>query len=261
MPVTEPFSYRRMPRLVFLMRRLNRANYEREMELLDLLCDRNRPGIDVGAKVGMYTYRIRRHSSEVMAFEPIPMLNRLLRAVFEGRRGRIEPYAVSNQRGTAILRLPYDREGRCKYGYSTIEPANRFDPKTIAHSDAIEVETRRLDDYELPDVGFIKIDVEGHELAVLAGAEATLARHTPNLLIECNEEHQPDAVNRLGAWLDAHGYTAVFLDERELRPIKEYQRDVHWTAKGIENFIAIHRSRPDVLDRLTKRVAKRRPSR
>src|SRR5213079_560886 len=100
-----PFSYRRMPRLVFLMRRLSRANYEREMELLDLLCDRNRPGIDVGAKVGMYTYQ-------------------MLRAVFEGKRGRIEPYAVSNQRGTAILRLPYDHEGKGKYGYSTIEPAN-----------------------------------------------------------------------------------------------------------------------------------------
>ena len=244
-----------MPRLVFLMRRLRRANYEREMELLDLLCDRTRPGIDVGAKVGMYTYRIRRHSSEVIAFEPIPMLNRMLRTVFEGKHGRIEPYAVSNQRGTAMLRLPYDHEGKGKYGYSTIEPANRFDPAMIARSETIEVETRRLDDYNLPDVGFIKIDVEGHELAVLEGAEATLARHTPNLLIECNEEHQPNAVQRLGVWLAGHEYTAVFVNERELRPINEYRRDIHWTQKGIENFIAIHRSRRDVLDRLTDRIA------
>ena len=258
MEAAAPFSYRRMPRLVFLMRRLSRANYEREMELLDLLCDGNRPGIDVGAKVGMYTYRIRRHSSEVIAFEPIPMLHQMLRAVFEGKHARIEPYAVSNQRGTAILRLPYDHEGKGKYGYSTIEPANRFDPNTIERADTIEVETRRIDDYDLPDVGFIKIDVEGHELAVLAGAEATLVRHTPNLLIECNEEHQPDAVTRLGAWLEGHGYTAVFLDDRELRPISEYQRDIHWTRKGIENFIAIHRSRLDVLDRITERIAKRR---
>ena len=225
------------------------------MELLDLLCDRNRPGIDVGAKVGMYTYRIRRHSSEVIAFEPIPMLHQMLRAVFEGKRGRIEPYAVSNQRGTAILRLPYDHEGKGKYGYSTIEPANRFDPNTIARTDTIEVETRRIDDYDLTDVGFIKIDVEGHELAVLEGAEATLARHTPNLLIECNEEHQPDAVQRLGTWLGEHGYTAVFVDGHQLLSINEYQRDIHWTPKGIENFIAIHRSRPDVLDRLTDRLA------
>jgi FkbM family methyltransferase len=242
------------------MRRLSRANYEREMELLDLLCDRNRPGIDIGAKIGMYTYRIRAHSSEVIAFEPIPMFNRILRTVFEGKRGRIEPYAVSDRRGTAKLLLPYGHDGTPKFGRSTIDPSNRFDPQVIARNDEIEVETRRIDDYNLADAGFIKIDVEGHELAVLAGAEATLARHTPNLLIECNEEHQPDAVKRLGEWLDGHGYTAVFVDDRALRSINEYDRDLHWLKRQIENFIAIHRSRPDVLQRLTDRIANRKPA-
>ena len=254
MDAAAPFSYRRMPRFFFLARRLKRANYEREMELLDLLCDRNRPGVDVGAKVGMYTYRIRRHSSEVIAFEPIPMFNRILRTLFEGNRGRIEPYAVSNQRGTAKLRLPYGHDGKPKFGRSTIDPANHFDPEVIARTDEVEVETRRIDDYDLADVGFIKIDVEGHELAVLAGAAATLARHTPNLLIECNDEHQPDAVNRLGSWLDAHGYTAVFVDGRELRGLDEYERELHWKEKEIENFIAIHRSHSDLLDRLRRRI-------
>ncbi|MEY2549321.1 MAG: hypothetical protein QOD64_1903, partial [Verrucomicrobiota bacterium] len=132
---------------------------------------------------------------------------------------------------------------------------NRFDMGVIARADEIEVETRRIDDYDLVDVGFIKIDVEGHELAVLAGAANTLARHTPNLLIECNDEHQPNAVTRLGEWLDAHGYDALFIDGRELRPINEYQREVHWTRHGVENFIAIHRSRPDLFDRLTARIS------
>src|ERR1041385_9556976 len=253
--VDAPFSYRRMPRLVFLWRRLSGANYEREMELLDLLCDRERPGIDVGAKIGMYTYRIRKHSSEVIAFEPIPMFNRILRAVFDGKRGRVEPYAASNQRGLAKLRLPHAHDGSPKYGRSTIDPDNQFDPKIIAGTDEMEVETRRIDDFNFADGGFIKIDGEGHELAVLAGAAATLARHKPNLLIECNEEHQREAVTRLGSWLDGHGYDAMFLDNDKLRPIDEYQRDLHWTKRQIENFIAIHRSHPDVIDRLKKRTA------
>jgi FkbM family methyltransferase len=255
MSAAAAFLYRRMPRLVFLLRRLKRANYEREMELLDLLCNRHRPSIDVGAKIGMYTYRIRRHSSEVIAFEPIPMFNRILRAVFEGKRGRIEPYAVSNKRGTATLRMPYGHDRKPKFGRSTIDSTNQFDAEIIARTEQLEIETRRIDDYDLADVGFIKIDVEGHELAVLEGAAATLARHRPNLLIECNEEHQPDAVKRLGAWLDAHEYSAVFVDGREVRPIGEYQREVHWSQREIENFIAIHRSRGDVLDRLRERVA------
>jgi FkbM family methyltransferase len=261
MPLAAPFAYRRIPKLVFFMRRLRGANYEPEMELLDLLCARDRPGIDIGAKVGMYTYRIRKHSSEVIAFEPIPMFNRVLRAVFEGKRARIEPYAASNRRGTAILRVPYGHDGALKYGRSTIDPENRFDAGLIAGNEEIEVETRRIDDYNLPDVGFMKIDVEGHELAVLAGAEATIARHTPNLLIECNDEHQPDAVKRLGEWLDAHGYATVLMDGCELRSIEEYEREIHWTRRGIENFIAIHRSRPDVLQRVTERITNRAPAR
>src|SRR5436305_7223946 len=151
-----PFAYRHLPRLLFLFRRLRRANYEPEMELLDLLCERNRPSLDVGAKVGMYTYRIRAHSSEVIAFEPIPMFNHVLRAVFEGRRVRIEPYAVSDQCGTAKLRLPYGHDGSRKYGRSTIDPANRFDPEIIARVDEMEVETRRIDDYHLTDIRLIK---------------------------------------------------------------------------------------------------------
>ncbi len=251
-----PFTYRRLPKLVFLWRRLGRANYEREMELLDLLCDRNRPSLDIGAKIGMYTWRIRKHSSSVIAFEPIPMFNQLLRAVFKGKRCQVEPYAVSDRRGTAKMRLPYGHDGDPKFGRSTIDPANRFDPEIIGRTDEIEVETRRIDDYDFRDVGFIKIDVEGHELAVLAGAEATVTRHKPTVLIECNDEHQPDAVVRLGAWLDCHGYDTVFVDGRELRRIGDYQRDVHWLARGIENFIAIHRSRSELLNQLTARVAR-----
>ena len=94
--------YRRFPRLVFNLRRVSKANYEREMELLDVLCDPARTGIDVGAKVGMYTYRIRACSSDVIAFEPIPLFHDMLRAVFEGKRGHIEPVAASDQLTVAV---------------------------------------------------------------------------------------------------------------------------------------------------------------
>jgi hypothetical protein len=90
-------------------------------------------------------FLIRRHSSDVIAFEPIPMFNRVLRAVFEGKRGRI-------------------------------------------------------DDYNLPDVGFIKIDIEGHELGVLDGAAATLARQyakSPDLVQRRAPARRGQAAGRL----------------------------------------------------------------
>lgn len=249
------FFYRRLPRLSFWLNRMTRANYEREMELLEVLCDRARPGVDIGAKVGMYTYRIRAGSSSVTAFEPIPLFHDMLRAVFADKRGRVEPFALSDVRGRTVLRMPYAPDGESEFGRSTIHPANRLAHEKIGRVDELAIETRRLDDYDLGPIGFIKIDVEGHELAVLDGAAATLAAHTPNLLIECNEDHRPGGVAGLATWLEAHDYDAFFVAGRALLAIGDYDRAEHWLKGGIENFIGVHRSRADVVDRLRIRVA------
>lgn len=249
-----PFWYRNFPRLTHMVRRICRANYEREMELLDVLCDRARVGIDVGAKVGMYTYRIRDRSAKVIAFEPIPTFNQMLAKVFDGKCGQIEPYALSNRRGRTMLRMPYESGDRGQWGRSTIEPANQLAQALIRRTDEIEIETRMLDEYELTGVGFIKIDVEGHEGAVLEGAERTIEVNRPNMLIECNDEHCPNARNKLAAWLRRHGYVAYFAFDGDLRGIEQHDFDLHWHRHGIENFVCIHRSRAAVLEAVRERA-------
>lgn len=243
-----PFFYGTFPRFAHAILRIYGANYEREMELLGALCDPTRTGIDVGAKVGMYTYRIRDRSSDVIAFEPVPLFNQMLRRVFEGRRGRIEPYALSNAHGHATLRMPFRANGGAEFGRSTIEPANSLAHHTVDHSRELEIETRTLDQYRLHNVGFIKIDVEGHELAVLDGAEETLASSRPNLLVECNDDHQPGGVAKLARWLAAHDYDGYFALGTQLVSIAAYVHADHWQRHGIENFICMPRSRPEVLD-------------
>jgi FkbM family methyltransferase len=57
------------------------------------------------------------------------------------------------------------------------------------------VSVRRLDDIDLGGgVGFLKIDVEGHEEAVLAGASRTLKQSMPAVLVEVEERHHTGAV-------------------------------------------------------------------
>jgi FkbM family methyltransferase len=250
----QPFWYRTFPRLTFLARRLSGANFEREMGLLPVLCDPARTGIDIGAKVGMYTYRIRQRSSDVIAFEPIPLFNEMLKKVFDGKRGRIEPVAVSDRHGRATLRMPYDRKGGPQLGRSTIDAGNKLAHAQTVTIEELEVETRALDEYALTNVGFIKIDVEGHELAVLDGATQTIAASRPNLLVECNDDHHAGGVAKLGSWLDAHDDDACVLAGRELVPIARYDRAEHWGKATIENFIGIHRSRPEVRARLVELV-------
>jgi FkbM family methyltransferase len=248
------YWYRVFPRLSHALLRKYQANYEREMELLDVLCDGSRTGIDVGAKVGMYTYRLLTRCSDVIAFEPVPLFSRMLERVFARSRCRVEPYALSNGGGDAILRMPYRANGGPELGRSTIEPANPLAHPGIDHFVALRVETRRLDDYALQNVGFVKIDVEGHEVAVLDGAEETLRVSRPNMLIECNDDHQPNGTANLARWLSAHDYTGDFAVGPQLLPIERFVRTEHWERQRIENFICVHRSRPDVREAVRARV-------
>lgn len=250
-----PFFYAKFPRLAHAVLRIYGANYEREMELLGALCDRTRTGVDVGAKVGMYTYRILDRSSDVIAFEPIPLFNRMLMLTVGKRPSRIEPYALSNSAGRTRLRMPYRANGGAEFGRSTIEPANRLVHPTIDRQEELEIETRTLDQYGLENVGFIKIDVEGHELAVLEGAEQTIGTSRPNMLVECNDDHQPGGAARLALWLENHDYDGYFMLGGELVSIAEYVHADHWQRLGIENFICVHKDRPEVRDALASCVA------
>lgn len=55
-------------------------------------------------------------------------------------------------------------------------------------------------------LGLIKIDVEGHELAALRGAEQSLLRCWPFLLLEADDPHNPNAVERVRAYLAGGAY-------------------------------------------------------
>ena len=58
----------------------------------------------------------------------------------------------------------------------------------------VTVETLRIDDIDLEaldlaDLLMMKVDVEGHERAALAGAAETISRHHPLLVVEIEERH------------------------------------------------------------------------
>jgi hypothetical protein len=81
----------------------------------------------------------------------------------------------------------------------------------LADPVAIEVEVRRLDEFlpELTNVSFIKIDVEGGEIACLRGAAGLLERFRPFVSVEYGRPgysvygHSADALYELAR---SHGY-------------------------------------------------------
>jgi FkbM family methyltransferase len=181
------------------------------IRLIASLADRGRLAVDVGAHLGDYTFFMRRHAAGCVAFECNPALVAHLRRLF-GRSVDIRPDAVSDQAGTTVLRIP--TEEATGLGRATIEASNPL--AGFSSFSAVPVRTVRLDDAVKQPVGLLKIDVEGHEMAVLRGATRILERDRPNLIIELEDRHAPGCVAEAFAFLFALGYRATCLRNGQL---------------------------------------------
>ena len=74
----------------------------------------------------------------------------------------------------------------------------------------------------------LKIDVEGHELAVLQGGLRTLTTYRPAILLECEARHRPDGdVRPVFELLESLGYAGSFFLHRARRPLAEFDAAVH----------------------------------
>lgn len=110
-----------------------------------------------------------------------------------------------------------------------------------AISSSYEVELRSLDSYGFDNVTFIKIDVEGHEESVLAGARETLERCHPTLLVEIEERHNPGGLERIVTSLSDLGYYGSFFYERIRRDISDFVPRIHHIADRNINSISNRR--------------------
>src|SRR5919198_1164815 len=141
--------------------------------------------LDVGARWGTYTALLAKHvgpAGLVHAFEPNRQHARALRTIGQASRNvQVHSFALSDEAGAAELHIPVLSGRRSDGRASLARPAG-------THW-TVGIERRRLDDLRFERIDFIKCDVEGHELRVLRGGEATLRRLRPLLLVEIEHRH------------------------------------------------------------------------
>lgn len=172
------------PRLYYGLRaRRKLIKGEAELRILPFLIDPTRNAVDAGANKGVYTYWLERLSAHVHAYEPNPKMFDVLKSGV-GSKATVHHAALSDQGGSFTLRIPKTARGT----YSNQGGSLNHDKVGDSYGEVI-VETHRLDDQGIQNVGFLKIDVEGHEMAVLDGALKTIARDRPTLLIEMEQQH------------------------------------------------------------------------
>lgn len=190
--------------------------------------------VDVGANRGIYTYWIAKSASRVIAFEPNPDVFEYLRRAVPASV-QTHNVALSDAPGTAVLAIPSAGDG---------EATLRSDVESVR---TYAVECRTLDSYDLSGLGFLKVDVEGSETAVLRGAEGHIRKFRPVVFIELEERHRPGAFETVRQLLlEEFGYgSARFLQRGKLLSLKQFdlgrhQRSLvhdHMSPDYVSNFL------------------------
>lgn len=218
-----------------------------------------RPGviIDAGAHEGRLTLPLASlPGARVIAFEPLAAARARLRAAVAGVMGMgldgagvdvtVRAEALSDQPGMLTLSVPrvggvaQEEWGSVAKDYAAIR---RDDPR-VEGVDTWAVPAIALDSLRLTDVTAMKIDVEGAEREVLAGARDTLRRCQPILSVEIEERHRPGSTKAVPALLRDLGYRGYFEFWGDWRPIETL--DVDTMQKGSPSPAAFEVSDPYV---------------
>jgi len=163
--------------------KLRRRFYEEDLlkAIKSMIGSKNGIALDCGANVGNHTlFFASVIGLDVIAFEPIPENITILEQLIELNQlsGKVKhiPTAVGREEGQISLGLSNpDNPGM----YSAGETSN-----------SINVSITTLDKYiddnnvEVPQIKLLKIDVEGHEMAVIEGAQSLLAKGSPVIALE-----------------------------------------------------------------------------
>jgi FkbM family methyltransferase len=216
-------------------------HHEPERALLPALCDPARAALDIGAALGAYTWPLARLCNACIAFEANPHQANYLRQAL-GERVRVESVALSDRDGVVELVIPQG-SGSDLAGQATIAPGAWLEGQPVQR---VRVPMHTLDGYNLPLAGFIKLDVEGHELAVLQGGRTLLAKERPTILVELEERFDAGSIARVQDFLVPLGYRGLYLNRGQLYDIAGFDPALHqkledWGRQGIyiNNFVFI----------------------
>jgi FkbM family methyltransferase len=159
-----------------------------------------RHAVDIGANCGIWTRVMARCFPLVTCYEPNAECHEAFRLnnpqpVTERRKDQtkivLHPYALGHEPGRLKLNTKLRSTGFTR----------------VAEDGDLDVEVRTLDSFELQEVDFIKIDVEGWEHPVIVGAHDTIVRCRPTMIIEQKPNNaelhgltQFGAVKLLGKW-------------------------------------------------------------
>ena len=202
-----------------------------DIKFLKYLINKNLNSLDVGAYKGVYTYFISKYSKKVYAFEPNPKSFKILEKTVNANV-KVLPYALSDKSSFDFLKIPRGRKGFSNQGGSL------RNTKLDKNYGKLKVKTKKIDDLNLKNIGFIKIDAEGVELKVLLGAKKLIKKYKPTLLVEIEERYISGPIEQSLNKILSLGYRGFALIGEILTPLKFFEGDKNHRIDYGPNFHA-----------------------
>jgi FkbM family methyltransferase len=197
---------------------------------------------DIGANIGWFTLhlsRIVKATGKVVAFEPNPFTAKLLQRALKDSVSTNVLFcelALGDGSASAILHVPLDVE-HTDGGYGRPSLIRQSD---IADYAEVTVSVSSADEQiqrGTPIPFGIKMDVEGFESAVLAGA-THLFKQSPPSVILCEATHRPDVLVQpveLVQSIRNFGYRAYHVEN-----LREYDPTVPLDGSWSKDFVFLH---------------------
>ena len=223
-----------IPEKYLLKKRLKRAiekKYEKELEVINQFADKSKDALDIGVYRGVYSYKLSQNYNLVHSFEPNPLLYPYLKRNLKKIINNIKLYnlALSDKNGETRLKLPIRNnsifstniEELYQLGAASIHPENKFEKFK-----EVVVKMKKLDDLKIENkIGFIKIDVEGHELEVIKGSSKIISENMPILLVEIEKRHTNKPVLESINYIKNIGYDCFFVKNKKLISVENLENN------------------------------------
>ena len=140
--------------------------------------------LDIGSNIGQWTRPLAKLFQKIYCFEPNPNFRECFTKNIHETNVELFPYGLSN------------KSHKAQQDFNS----------TILRISEGDIECRTLDSFQITDVDFVKIDVDGFEVPLLEGARETLTSNTPVINIEMKSDKRLDTVKQAAEILRDLGY-------------------------------------------------------
>ncbi len=227
---------------------------EPELLLLPFLVKKEKGFVDVGSNKGAFLFSALKFlkPGNIFGFEPNPVLYNKIRFVF--KQVTIFNVALSDRSGEAVLTIPFT-QNQPDDSLGTINGV-----EVSGNAFNFKVPLKTLDDclepFSKTNIGLIKIDVEGHELDVINGAQKIIQNNLPVLIVEIEQRHHQTKIEKIiEGFCSKYNYKAFYFFPNKNQifgfnnePVVYQDLRDFGTSNYVNNFIFIaQKNKPDEL--------------